>query len=415
VTNKIRVLVVDDSMVFRRVVSEILATEPDLDVQPPAASAALALARIESSPVDVIVLDVEMPEMSGLELLKKIRTRQPAPVVIMFSSSTQKAAATTLDALSLGASDYVAKPAGTGSAAASIESVRAQLLPKIRALGRRPHARPSPGLGQGGVFHPLEKPTPGGVRAPQGAQPVGSGSAASAVTQQRRHGERAVGSFVPLSAPVAPLTAGARRPASTPEILAIGASTGGPNALSSLLRQLPPALSVPIVIVQHMPPVFTKLLADRLTATTLIEIDEAVDGQVLVPGRGYLAPGDQHMVVRRHGTQLTLSLNMDPPEHSCRPAVDVLFRSIAIACGAHTVAVILTGMGQDGFVGCQALKASGAQILAQDEASSVVWGMPGFVARAGIADAVLPLEDLPGEIARRLPLDGGTMRGAPWR
>jgi two-component system chemotaxis response regulator CheB len=415
VTNKIRVLVVDDSMVFRRVVTEILAAEADLDVQPPAASAALALARIESFPVDVIVLDVEMPEMSGLELLKKIRTRQPAPVVIMFSSLTQKAAATTLDALSLGASDYVAKPAGTGSAAASIDLVRAQLLPKIRALGRRPQARPPAGLGKGGPAHTGEKLAPVVVREIHGAQPVGSGGAASAATLLMRSGERAFGPSTASRAPVAPFTAGARRPASssTLEILAIGASTGGPNALSSLLRQLPLSLPVPIVIVQHMPPVFTKLLADRLTATTSIEIDEAVDGQVLVPGRGYLAPGDHHMVVRRHGTQLALALNRGPPEHSCRPAVDVLFRSVAAACAAHTIAVILTGMGQDGFAGCQALKATGAQILAQDESSSVVWGMPGFVARAGIADAVLPLDDLPSEIARRLYLDVVTRRGAP--
>jgi two-component system chemotaxis response regulator CheB len=430
VHEKICVLVVDDSMVFRRVVTDILAAEEDLDVQPPAASGALALARLETTPVDVIVLDVEMPEMSGLEFLEKMRARRPAPIVIMFSSATQRAAATTLDALSLGASDYVAKPSGMGSAAASIELVRAQLLPKIRALGRRPQARASATTGARSM-----RPT--GRASP----PTGDGPQALAAAPSRRDEVAAThGLPAPRIEPSSPrdvlndalvpqrhtweggpppstsLANQTRRAlsATTPELVAIGASTGGPNALAAVLRQLPASFPVPLVIVQHMPPVFTKLLADRLTATTPIAVDEAVDGHMLIPGRGYLAPGDHHMVVRRQGLHLALSLNQSPPEHSCRPAVDVLFRSIA-ACSVPTLAVVLTGMGQDGLSGCHALKAVGAQILAQDEASSVVWGMPGFVVRAGIADAVVPLDEMPAEIMRRLHPNAVSGRGTSWR
>jgi two-component system chemotaxis response regulator CheB len=161
-------------------------------------------------------------------------------------------------------------------------------------------------------------------------------------------------------------------------------------------------LPVPIVIVQHMPPVFTKMLAERLTSTTPVPVDEAVHGQVLEAGRAYLAPGDQHMVLLRQGVHVVVNLNKDPPEQSCRPSVDVLFRSVAATHSARALAVVLTGMGQDGLAGCQLLHAAGAQILVQDEASSVVWGMPGFVARAGIADAVKPLTEISQEILRRL-------------
>ena len=193
--------------------------------------------------------------------------------------------------------------------------------------------------------------------------------------------------------------------------MAIGASTGGPQALSSVLALLSPTLRVPIVIVQHMPPVFTRMLAERLTATTPIPVVEAVDGQRLEPGHAYLAPGDQHMVLQRLHPHVVIHLNRDPPEQSCRPSVDVLFRSVAATYSGQALAVVLTGMGQDGLVGCQALRAAGAQIVVQDEASSVVWGMPGFVARAGLADAVKPLPEISLEISRRLRDSTG---GAAW-
>jgi len=428
VTEKIRVLVVDDSMVMRRVVSDILAGEPDLDVQPPAAGGSLALARLDAGPIDVIVLDVEMPGMSGIDVLSELRQRKPAPVVIMFSASTQKAASITLEALSLGASDYVTKPSNTGSAAASVELIRTQLLPKVRALGRRTQARlatpSSPPASSPASLPPPAPASPSRTSSrsesrsesrsdsssPWPTNPptqasstrassttVGATRAASGVYPQRTPSGSFGTSSTSTSSPAAPSMR-----ASGIDVLAIGTSTGGPNALGLLLRDLPSTLAVPIVIVQHMPPLFTKMLAERLTATTPVPVDEVAHGQTLVAGRAYLAPGDQHMVLVRAGGQVIAQLNKDPPEQSCRPSVDVLFRSVAATYGGRTLAVVLTGMGQDGLVGCQAVRAVGGQIVVQDEASSVVWGMPGFVARAGLADAIKPLPEIASEILRRL-------------
>jgi two-component system chemotaxis response regulator CheB len=183
-------------------------------------------------------------------------------------------------------------------------------------------------------------------------------------------------------------------------VLAIGVSTGGPNALAALVPELPAAFPVPIVVVQHMPPMFTKLLAERLASRAQIPVREAQGGETLAPGEMWIAPGDHHMVVVRSGGTVRLALNQDPPENWCRPAVDVLFRSVAEAYRAQALALVLTGMGQDGLLGCQWIKESQGQVLAQDEATSVVWGMPGFVARAGPADRVLPLDRIAGEVVR---------------
>lgn len=184
-------------------------------------------------------------------------------------------------------------------------------------------------------------------------------------------------------------------------VVAIGVSTGGPNALVSLLLALPRDFPVPIVIVQHMPPVFTRLLAQRLTALGGIPVEEAVNAGTVVPGRAYLAPGDFHLEVERQNGTVVARLHQGMPEHSCRPAVDVLFRSIAQTYGAGTLAVVLTGMGKDGLAGCERIKAAGGQVIVQDQGTSVVWGMPGFVANAGMADAVLPLSEIGREIVRR--------------
>jgi two-component system chemotaxis response regulator CheB len=185
-------------------------------------------------------------------------------------------------------------------------------------------------------------------------------------------------------------------------VLAIGASTGGPNALAEVFSRLPADLPVPIVLVQHMPPMFTRLLAERLSAQFPIRFHEAGSGSVVEPGHAWVAPGDHHMTVVRDGLHVRLLLHQDPPENSCRPAVDVLLRSVARTFGPESLTVILTGMGQDGLRGCEAVRAAGGQILVQDEATSVVWGMPGFVARAGLADRVLPLPQIADEILRRV-------------
>ncbi len=347
-----RVLVVDDSVVVRRIVTDMLKAEPDIDVAGTAPNGRIALAKIPQVNPDVVTLDVEMPEMDGLETLAAIRKAYPKLPVIMFSTLTEKGAATTIEGLLRGANDYVTKPANVGSVAEAMTRVRDQLVPKIHALC--PHLRPV-------ATRPVLTSRP--------AMPA------------RAH----------------PRTARPQRI----DCVAIGVSTGGPNALASLLPQLPSDLPVPIVIVQHMPPTFTLLLAQRLSAASRLPVHEGQAGAVLAPGHAWIAPGDYHMLATREGTPVRLRLNQQPPENSCRPAADVLFRSVVATYGANVLGIVLTGMGQDGLRGCEYIKEAGGQVIAQDEASSVVWGMPGAVARAGLADEILPLSRVAGEITRR--------------
>ncbi|HZZ79568.1 MAG TPA: chemotaxis response regulator protein-glutamate methylesterase [Gemmataceae bacterium] len=347
---KIRVLVVDDAVVVRRMVSDAIAADPALEVAGAAANGRIALAKIPQVNPDIVTLDVEMPEMDGLATLSAIRQHYPTLPVIMFSTMTLRGAATTIDALTLGANDYVTKPANVGSFKEALQCLRDQLIPKIKLWCSRAEVAP--------------------------LRPNSTFDAA-------------------LSKKADPLDARV-------DIVAIGVSTGGPNALSILLPHLPADLGVPIVIVQHMPPLFTRLLADRLSAQSSLKVSEGIRGEVIRPGQAYVAPGDFHMAVKRGAMGVLLATNQDAPENSCRPAVDVLFRSVVDVYAAGTLGVILTGMGQDGLRGCERIREVGGQIVVQDEASSVVWGMPGFVARAGLADAVLPLRDIAAEIVRRV-------------
>ena len=353
---KIRVLIVDDSVVIRRLLSDELGKDPDLEIVGTAATGKIALAKIPQVNPDIVTMDIEMPEMDGLEAVTEIRKIYAKLPIIMFSTLSQRAAKETFEALSRGANDYVTKPANVGSAALAMQRVREELIPKIKGLCPQIH-----------------------VTTPVATTPP------------------AVTVLTPLQSPPK------KSPSEGPiEIVAIGVSTGGPNALADLIEALPPNLPVPIVIVQHMPPVFTKCLADRLTARGKTPVEEGAVGMVLKPGHAYLAPGDYHMVLTRQGAHVELNLNQDPPENSCRPAVDVMFRSVAQLYGGRTLAVILTGMGSDGLRGCEILRETGAQILAQDEASSVVWGMPGAVANAGLADKILPLSLMADEITSRV-------------
>jgi len=349
---KIRVLVVDDAVVVRRMVSDVIAADPALEVAGTAANGRIALAKIPQVNPNVVTLDVEMPEMDGLQTLTAIRKQYPILPVIMFSTLTQRGAETTIDALTLGANDYVTKPANVGSVTEALQCLRDQLIPKVKLWCSRATRSDTVPLRPGTSFTYL---------APQrqsAAQPP----------------------------PV--------------EIVAIGVSTGGPNALSALLPELPGDLPVPIVIVQHMPPVFTRLLAERLGAQSALKVSEGVPGEAVLPGHVYVAPGDYHMIVKHDGMTTRIQTNQETPENSCRPAVDVLFRSVVDTYGSGTLGVILTGMGQDGLRGCERIREAGGQILAQDEASSVVWGMPGFVTRAGLADQVLPLKEMASAIMR---------------
>ncbi|MGH8021511.1 MAG: protein-glutamate methylesterase/protein-glutamine glutaminase [Opitutaceae bacterium] len=362
---KIRVLVVDDAVVVRKIVTEILTEDPDIEVVGVAANGRIALAKISQLSPDIVTLDVEMPEMDGIETLAALRKTHPKLPVIMFSTLTERGASATLDALSRGANDYVTKPANVGSVAAGLDRVRTDLLPKIKSL--------CPGLGAG-------DPSYRGTRASGPAQgPFPAGKSAGADAKSRRP-----------------------NPPQRIDALVIGVSTGGPNALAAMLASFPASLAIPVLIVQHMPPMFTRMLAERLSATCSIPVTEAGDGEKLSAGRAWIAPGNFHMEVARSGPGVRIVTHQGPHENSCRPAVDVLFRSAVSVYGPHVLGVVLTGMGQDGYVGCQTIHGAGGQCLAQDEKSSVVWGMPGIVARSGLADAVLPLEEMAGEIVRRV-------------
>jgi len=350
----IRVLVIDDSVVIRRVLCDVLGADPAIEVAGTAASGQIGLSKISLLKPDLVTLDVEMPGLSGLETVKEIRRLYPKLPVIMFSTLTECGASTTLDALELGASDYVTKPSNTGSLDVTQARIRRELIPKVIALC--PQARVGP---QATLLIPP--------------------------SQARR--------IVP---------AAKRQSAARVDILAIGTSTGGPNALAALFPSLPRNLPVPIVVVQHMPPLFTRLLSERLNKTSGLVIQEGVKGEKLETCHAWIAPGDFHMVLERREGSVHLALNQDPPENSCRPAVDVLFRSVARTYGANVLAVVLTGMGSDGVRGCEVVREQGGQVLVQDEASSVVWGMPGQVAAAGYADGIFPLDAMAQEIERRV-------------
>ncbi len=349
----IRVLVVDDSVVVRRVLCEALTADSTIEIAGTAADGSIALSKIPILKPDLITLDVEMPGMSGLETLAEIRKLYPKLPVIMFSTLTERGAAITLDALALGASDYVAKPSNTGSVEQTRLRIQTELVSKVKGLCLR-------------------------------------------------RSELKAG-MVPQICPEAKTSSVARLGRTgVIDIVAIGTSTGGPNALAGMLPAIPQAFPVPIVIVQHMPPLFTRLLAERLNKQCAIEIHEGEQGAVLKPGEAWIAPGDFHMTVLRTEGVTKLALQQEAPENSCRPAVDVLFRSVARLYGVNTLAVVLTGMGSDGVKGSQTIKKFGGQVIVQDEASSVVWGMPGQVAGAGLAEGIYPLASMAKEIDRRV-------------
>jgi two-component system chemotaxis response regulator CheB len=351
---KIRVLIVDDSTVIRRLLSDALAVDPAIEIAGIAANGKIALAKIPQLNPDIITLDMEMPEMDGITTLVELRKLYPKLPVIMFSTLTQRGAESTLEALAKGANDYVTKPANVGSVNAAIQSVQNELLPKIKQFCK--WAIP--------VIPNTAKPT----------NPI-----------NRLNGNSALN-----------LQTGAKP--SRVDIVVIGSSTGGPNALSTVLPRIPADFPVPILIVQHMPPIFTTHLAERLNQQSKLHVHEAANGDSLEPGGAWIAPGNFHLTMRRQGTQLKAVLNQEQPENSCRPAVDVLFRSAAELFGPNVLSVVMTGMGQDGQRGCGVIRQAGGRVVVQDEATSVVWGMPGSVANAGHAHQIVPLQRIADEI-----------------
>jgi two-component system, chemotaxis family, protein-glutamate methylesterase/glutaminase len=342
---RVRVLIVDDSVIVRKVLSDVLGSHPATEVAGTAASGDLALAKLEQLKPDVVTLDIEMPGRNGLETLAEIRKRYPRLPVIMFSTLTERGAKATLDALALGATDYATKPANTGSLVEAQDQIRRELIAKI--LGLRPVPLPR----------------------------------------------------VTVATPCAPQRPPVRRRI---DVLAIGTSTGGPNALAEVIPRLPKDFAVPVVLVQHMPALFTQLLSERLNANSELSVREGSSGELLQPGGVRVAPGGHHMTVSTKTGKASLELNQEPPENSCRPSVDVLFRSVAKAYGPHALAVVMTGMGSDGAQGAIDIHKAGGEVYVQDEASSVVWGMPGAVVAAGVADLICPLKNLATEIVRRV-------------
>jgi two-component system chemotaxis response regulator CheB len=343
----VRILIVDDSAVTRKMLNDLLAPDPEIAVAGSAGDGRQALTRIRELKPDLVTLDIDMPGLDGMDALVEIRKLYPKLPVIMFSSLTERGAAVTLDALARGASDYVAKPTPSETPERSHERVQKELIRKIKCLCAERAARSEPG--------------------PRSTSP-------------------------------------SARPQPRIDVVAIGTSTGGPSALSELIPQFPADFPVPIVIVQHMPPLFTHLLAERLNALAPLAVREGKEGEKVQRGQVWIAPGDQHMTVVRKGTDFLLGLNRDPHENSCRPAVDVLFRSVAQTYGANVLAVVLTGMGSDGTQGAAAIRGAGGEVIAQDEESSVVWGMPGKVVAASLADHICPLKGIAPEVVRRVQM-----------
>jgi two-component system chemotaxis response regulator CheB len=367
--NHFRILLVDDSAVVRRVLTDVISSDPRLEVAGTASNGRIALDRIAQLKPDLVVLDIEMPEMDGLATLAELRKKYRRLPVIMFSTLTHRGASATLDALTLGADDYVPKERNSLGLAAAIDDLRHDLLPKIHALCSRDVARQQQAT-------PQAKP---------------------------------------------PASALPKLPERRIDLVVIGVSTGGPDALCKVLPGIPRELPVPVVMVQHMPPIFTKLLAERLASKSSIAVKEAQGGEKLEPGTIWLAPGGKHLVIASTVNGMFLRTDeTSPPRNYCRPSVDVLFESAVRLAGAGTLAVILTGMGSDGLQACTEIRKQGGQIIVQDEATSVVWGMPGAVARFGLADAVKPVHEVAQELvtrvmkfrARAVPSAGpGLMRG----
>jgi len=359
-------MVVDDSVVIRGLISRWIASEPDMVVAASLRTGLDAVNQLERVNPDVAVLDIEMPELDGISALPQLLAKKRNLIIIMASTLTRRNAEISFKALSLGASDYIPKPESTREAAAA-ETFHHDLIQKIRNLGAKVRRTAAPATSLAStperMREPLTRPAPAPVAQPQ--------------LMRRAFSIQA------------------------PRVLLIGSSTGGPQALMALVTELGSVIDrFPVLITQHMPPTFTTILAEHLARSSHRPAHEAVDGEIVKAGRIYLAPGGRHMRVVRHGAEAAIALDDGPPVNFCKPAVDPLFTSAIDVWQGGVLAVVLTGMGSDGMRGGKEIVAAGGSVIAQDEASSVVWGMPGAAANAGICAAILPLNQIAQKLVR---------------
>ena len=388
-SQRYRILIVDDSMVARSAMRQVmeragLASTLDIAVDGQHALRTVARMAMKGTPVEIVLLDIEMPVMDGLAALPRILEVAPAPRVIMSSVLTRRGAAVSMQAITLGASDYLCKP--TSQEGLYGEQFQSELIEKVHCWGR---------LARRAASEVLNPKT-----AASTVRPVASGSAPSSGAAGSAQGARASLARMPDKQPVD--TPGLR---ARPDIqaLAIGCSTGGPQALMSIFRGETLSLRLPIFLTQHMPPTFTTILSEQLSRVAARDCHEGIDGELVKPDTIYVAPGDRHMLIERKSPdEVRIRLDDGPPRNFCRPAVDPMLDSLVVAYGARLCAVILTGMGHDGLDGCRSVHGAGGVVVAQDAETSVVWGMPGAVARQGLADAVLPLDTIPGQLIRLL-------------
>ena len=357
----IRVMIIDDSALVRRIASDILTEDPEITVVATAAQAEFALPKLDREKPDVITMDMEMPGMGGLEAIRRIMATRPTPIVVL-SAYAQKGAELTLQALDLGAVDFAQKP--SASLSGGLTAIAQELVEKVRNAAR------------------IEFPQPS---APPPQAPVAPAPAPVVRT--------------PARPPRPPLEYSGETDC---ELVAIGTSTGGPVALKTVLTMLPASLPVGVVVVQHMPPVFTKAFADRLNDCCEVEVKEAENGDAIRPGRVLIAPGAWHMTVTKFGGEPRVTLNQSPNVNGHRPSVDVLMHSVAMEYGSRAVGVIMTGMGRDGADGLKELHHRGGHVIAQDRETSVIYGMNREVVQAGSADEVVPVEEIAGRILEAL-------------
>jgi two-component system chemotaxis response regulator CheB len=376
----LRVLVVDDTVTFRKILSDALADIPGVEVVGVAHHGKMALSRIQALHPDLVTLDIEMPEMDGLEVLRAIRAQGIDVGVIMVSAFTQRGSEMTIRALELGAFDFITK-SNEGDYAQNRERIRSALTPLLKAYTQKRsiHA----------ILHDMPaakadlmaKPS-GPPSAPASQAPGATSSALPAVGKAR------------------------------PEMVLIGVSTGGPNALAKVIPALPANLGVPVLIVQHMPTMFTRTLAESLDKQSALRVKEAEHNELALPNVVYIAPGGKQMkVAAGQGGKALIQISDDPPENNCKPSVDTLFRSVALHFPGRSCAVIMTGMGSDGTLGLRLIKRFPARVIAQDEASCIVFGMPKEAIAAGVVDVISPLDGIAGEIRKTvqgiLPPQGG--------